>query len=67
MNEIMHDIRALAYRIPCALCVSKGGDNISEDGGCRHRSGDFDNSHFDHFAVEKLTDFINRHSTPKKE
>ena len=31
------EIRGLAGTIPCELCAIKGGDNIEEDGGCRHR------------------------------
>jgi hypothetical protein len=31
------EIRILAGRIPCQLCQIKGGHNIDQDGGCRHR------------------------------
>lgn len=30
-------LRKLAGKIPCELCLLKGGDNIEADGGCRHR------------------------------
>lgn len=31
------EIRTLAGKIPCELCMIKGGEHIEEDGGCRHR------------------------------
>lgn len=36
--EVEHDnLIECAYHIPCALCEVKGGSNILEGGGCRHR------------------------------
>jgi hypothetical protein len=36
-ESILPQLRKLAGTIPCTLCLYKGGNNIEDDGGCRHR------------------------------
>jgi len=34
---LMSELAGLVQTVPCELCRLKGGANITEDGGCRHR------------------------------
>jgi hypothetical protein len=36
-DEAAMELWAIAARIPCELCSSKGSDQVLPDGGCRHR------------------------------
>ena len=35
--QFMTELNALVQTVPCELCEIKGGSNVDQDGGCRHR------------------------------